>query len=194
MADVAVTEDTAPIVGAPGTVAAPVVNDDGADDRPGPLLFDAATVNVYGVPPDKPVTEAESATGLPVTVNPEQAGHAGEAVIVYESIVAPPLLPGALQSTEADVAVTDDTVTLVGALGEPGEGVTVIDTVAVADAEPSVAVYVKVSVPTCPVGGVYINVPSVPITTEPPASVVMLAAIVLRPAPVSLERTLIPKR
>ena len=68
-----------------------------------PTLFVAVTVNVYAVPLLRPVTL--SGELAPVAVRPP-----GLAVTVYELILAPPLLAGKLNATNAlaspPVAVT----------------------------------------------------------------------------------------
>ena len=67
VADVPLTTDAAPIVGAPGTVTG-VTAPDADDDADVPAELVAVTVNVYEVPLARPVTT----TGLdtPVPVNP----------------------------------------------------------------------------------------------------------------------------
>jgi len=89
-------------VGAPGTVDGTTA-DDAVEAEPVPDTFVAVTVNVYGVPLARPVTE-QLVAPLATHVAPP-----GDAVTVYELIAAPPLLAGADHDTtdrefSADVA------------------------------------------------------------------------------------------
>jgi hypothetical protein len=100
-----------PMVGAPGTVADDigVTPFDAEEAAPVPTLLVAVTVNVYVVPLVNPVT----VIGLdePVPVIPP-----GLDVTVYDVMVAPPLLTGAVNATEA-LASPAVAVPMVGAPG-----------------------------------------------------------------------------
>jgi len=77
-----------------------------------PIAFVAVTVNVYDVPPDKPLTViVPEPAWLKVPVK-----LPGEEVAVYVVIVEPPSLAGAVNGTEAVVAETV-AVPIVGAPG-----------------------------------------------------------------------------
>jgi hypothetical protein len=78
-----------------------------------PMLFVARTTNVYAVPVVKPVTvivPEPACESVPVT-------PPGDDVAVYEVIVCPPLLAGAVKAT---VAVVDPVVVAVPIVGAPG--------------------------------------------------------------------------
>ena len=85
-------------VGAPVTVDAGVSDGDGLDAALLPALFWAVTVNVYPVPFERP--ETRQLVVLPFTV--VQVREPGLLVTVYEMMLAPPSLTGAVQDTVAE--------------------------------------------------------------------------------------------
>lgn len=95
-----------------------------------PTEFVAATVNVYEVPNERPVTVVDAAAGLPATLRPLQPPHAGLGVTVYEVIVAP-LLDGAVHVSPTEPFAFAIAVTPEGAFGALAPLVTVIWIVAV---------------------------------------------------------------
>jgi len=107
-------------VGAPGTTASGVTDEEGAEGDPGPLAFIALTVNVYGVPLVRPWTVHEVVEVL-------QVRPPGDEVAVYPVMGLPPSDPGAVQDTVA-VALPAVADTPVGASGTV-DGVTGADAV-----------------------------------------------------------------
>ena len=84
---------TAPMVGAPGTVAG-VMLFDAAEGKPEPTKLEATTLNVYTVPFISPATVRGLA--VPLAVNPP-----GVDVAVKPVTGLPPLLAGAVKLTVA---------------------------------------------------------------------------------------------
>ena len=107
-------------MGAPATIGAGVTDADGLDATLLPALLLAVTVKVYPVPFARPVTR--QLVVLPFAV--VHVTDPGELVTVYELILAPPLLTGAVQDTVAETfEATADTP-----VGEPAAiGAGVID-------------------------------------------------------------------
>lgn len=105
----------ATLLGASGTSAG-VTAEDAVDVSDGPEELVALTVNVYAVPFVRLVT---------VQLVPEvlQVNPPGLEVAVYEVMIAPPLLAGAVHDTVASAAPAE-AVTEVGAPGTAAAGVT----------------------------------------------------------------------
>ena len=125
----------APIVGAPGGPRG-VALLDALDAGPVPTEFVAVTVNVYAVPLARPPTVIDVHGAVQVPVMPE-----GDEVAVYDVIVAPPLLAGAVNVTVA-CALPAVAVPMAGAPGTVA-GVTLLDA---ADAELVPMAFVAVTV------------------------------------------------
>lgn len=123
-------------VGAPGGVAAGVMEADGVEPGLFPIALVAVTTNVYAVPLVNPTTVAAVAPAVVAVILP------GEAVTVYPVIEDPPLLIGAVQLMDA-CALPPTPATPVGGVGTVAAGVTEADA---ADAGPAPAAFVALTV------------------------------------------------
>jgi len=87
---------------APPELLAGVTPDDGVEAVPPPATFAATTANVYATPFVRPVTEHDVAGVAGATDDVEHCSPPGDAVTVYDVIVAPPSDAGAVHDTSAE--------------------------------------------------------------------------------------------